>query len=69
IAGLDIIINQCPEPCLADWNEDDVVNVFDAIAYLADFADFRPEADLNDDGAFDVFDILIFLDAFDAGCP
>ncbi|MBX3321792.1 MAG: hypothetical protein KF757_02245 [Phycisphaeraceae bacterium] len=55
--------------CIADYNNDGVVNFFDVQAFLADFASQHPRADLNLDGAHDFFDVQIFLANFSAGCP
>lgn len=57
------------EDCLADWNNDTVLDFFDILAFLADFSSNNPAADLNNDTFFDFFDVLAFLAAFDAGCP
>ncbi|MCA9297786.1 MAG: hypothetical protein KDA28_01895 [Phycisphaerales bacterium] len=54
--------------CLADWNSDGSLDIFDVLSYLDAFDGGDVGADLNEDGHHDIFDILAFLDAFDAGC-
>ncbi len=55
--------------CLADWTGDSLLDINDALAYLADFAAEGTRADLNADGRFNFYDVQIFLNAFAAGCP
>lgn len=55
--------------CLADWNEDGMLDINDAIAFLAAYDAHDPRADLNADGLFGFFDVQMFLNAFAAGCP
>ncbi|MCA9299954.1 MAG: hypothetical protein KDA28_12855, partial [Phycisphaerales bacterium] len=46
---------------LADWNGDATVDIFDVLAFLADFDAQSPDADFNGDCSFDIFDILEYL--------
>lgn len=55
--------------CLADWNDDGVLDFFDVVGYLGDFADELPAADLTNDGQFTFFDVSTYLASFSAGCP
>ena len=57
------------EPCLADWNNDGLLDFFDVLAFLADFTAMNPNADINNDSVWDFFDVLAFLQAFSDGCP
>ncbi len=56
-------------PCLADWNNDTVLDFFDVQDYLAAFSAMDPDADIIDDDVFNFFDVQAFLSAFSAGCP
>ena len=59
-----------PEECLADFNGDESVNVFDVFAFLVAYATQDPAADLAAPfGTWNVFDVFEFLDIFSAGCP
>lgn len=55
--------------CVADYNGDGLLNFFDVQAFLADFNDDLPSADLTDDGHWDFFDVAMFLNHYNAGCP
>lgn len=55
-------------PCLADWNGDEVVDFFDVQAFLADFSAQTPAADITEDGLHDFFDIQLFLQLLSNGC-
>lgn len=55
--------------CVADRNDDGVLDFFDVQGFLADFAATAPSADINEDGVFDFFDLLEYLNLFSAGCP
>jgi len=54
--------------CVADFNGDGTLDVFDVFDFLDAFNLHRPTADLNNDGVYDIFDVFIFLDLFNAGC-
>lgn len=58
-----------PTVCIADFNDDAVLDFFDVSAFLAEFSAQTPQADLTGDGSYDFFDISAFLTAFAAGCP
>jgi len=63
------IINGWHIDCLADLNDDEVLDFFDLLRFLQAFSAGDPIADWNDDGIFDFFDVLAYLQAFSAGCP
>jgi hypothetical protein len=48
----------------ADYNGDGVIDLFDYLDFVADFAAGSLEADFNDDGVLDFFDYLDFVAAF-----
>ena len=45
------------------------MDFFDILAFLADFSEQDPAADINGDGLWDFFDVQDYLAAFSAGCP
>ena len=55
--------------CVADFNNDSVLNADDAYTFLAAFDGRTLIADLNRDGFWDYFDVYAFLAAFRNGCP
>ncbi|MDF1808786.1 MAG: GC-type dockerin domain-anchored protein [Phycisphaerales bacterium] len=55
--------------CLADLNNDGVLNFFDVSAYLTGFIEMDPGSDFTGDGVFNFFDVSAFLAAFSQGCP
>ncbi len=56
-------------PCLADLNNDGILDFFDISAFLTAFSNQDPVADFTGDMTFDFFDISAFLTAFGDGCP
>ena len=54
--------------CLADFNEDLVVNTLDMLAFLNAWAAGDPSADINGDGNVNTLDVLAFLNLWVAGC-
>lgn len=50
---------------LADFNNDDVLDNFDYLDFVAAFSEESPNADINSDGIVDFFDYLEFLAVFD----
>ncbi len=54
--------------CLADVNNDGVLNFFDVSKFLSDFAASDPAADFTGDGLFNFFDVSVFLANFSGGC-
>ena len=54
--------------CPADFNCDDVVDLFDYLDFVSIFAVGLNEADFNHDRVVDFFDYLDFIEAFSAGC-
>ena len=57
------------EGCVADLNNDGMLDFFDVSTLLTAYMNKDPLADLNNDGLYNFFDISIFLQAFQAGCP
>lgn len=55
--------------CLADMNNDSILNFFDISTFLSAFSAQISVADFNDDCLYDFFDISAFLTAFSGGCP
>ncbi len=54
--------------CLADYNDDGVVDFFDYLDFVAAFSTNEWDADYNLDGVVDFFDYLDFVAAFSSGC-
>ncbi|MGD1917099.1 MAG: GC-type dockerin domain-anchored protein [Phycisphaerales bacterium] len=54
--------------CVADFNDDGAVNVFDFLAFQNAFDGGDAIADLDADGDLTLFDFLAFQTAFDGGC-
>lgn len=54
--------------CLADFNNDTIVDFFDYLDFVAAFSESLPVADFNDDAVVDFFDYLDFVQAFSLGC-
>ena len=63
ISSLDI------EACLADFDDNCLLNFFDISAFLRLFASLDPATDLNGDGSWNFFDASAFLDSYGDGCP
>jgi len=55
--------------CLADLNEDGLLNFFDVSAFLVAYTEKDSLADFNNDGLFNFFDVSVFLTAYQDGCP
>lgn len=66
-----VIVPECDPVarCLADCNEDGLVNFFDVSWFLSEFNNQLPGADINGDGLFNFFDVSAFLMAYNVGCP
>jgi hypothetical protein len=54
--------------CRADFNNDNTVDFFDYLDFVAAFAAEEPSSDINGDGTVDFFDYLDFVQSFSAGC-
>lgn len=54
--------------CPADYNVDGIVDFFDYLDFVADFAANQPQSDFNADGVVDFFDYLDFVQAFSGTC-
>lgn len=58
------------EPCLADFNGDEEINVFDVFSYLGAYNTGELSADFAEPfGELNVFDLFTFLGIYNAGCP
>lgn len=56
-------------PCIADFNQDGVVDLSDITAFSAAVTAGSPRADINHDGVANFFDFTPFTTAYNAGCP
>lgn len=54
--------------CVADFNDDGVVDTRDVLAFLNLWAAGDEAADINEDGFVDTRDVLAFLNLWNAGC-
>lgn len=54
--------------CIADFDGDGQLTIFDFLAYQNAFAAGDPRADCDDDGELTLFDFLCFQNAFAIGC-
>ena len=54
--------------CEVDMYDDDILNIFDYLAFQAAFTNGDMKADFNDDGVLNVLDFVAFQAAFLAGC-
>ena len=64
----DGVPDECQGPCVADYDRDGAVNTQDFIAFLDDWANKRPRADLTGDLIVDTRDFVAFLNLWAAGC-
>jgi hypothetical protein len=55
-------------PCIADFDGNGVLDLFDFLAFQNAFDAGELEADLDGDGVLTIFDFLAFQNEFDAGC-
>jgi hypothetical protein len=55
--------------CLADFDGDGALTIFDFLLFQNLFDAGASEADLDDDGELTIFDFLAYQNLFDAGCP
>lgn len=64
--GLTITV----DPCYADINDDDILDLSDVTAFVAGFTAGAPLADIAEPfGVFDLADVVLFISEFLAGCP
>lgn len=54
--------------CPADFNSDGVLDLFDYLDFVSDFAAGNATADFNSDSIVDFFDYLDFVQIFSGGC-
>jgi hypothetical protein len=54
--------------CYADFNGDELLDLFDFLDYVNAFNAGDSEADCDQGGGMDLFDFLCFVNAFNAGC-
>ncbi|MEO1007407.1 MAG: GC-type dockerin domain-anchored protein [Planctomycetota bacterium] len=55
--------------CVADFDGDGELTLFDFLAFQNAFDAGEPRADIDGDGVLTLFDFLAFQNAFDGGCP
>ena len=55
--------------CLADFNGDGTVNVFDVVAFITLWNTGTIDADFNSDGTISIFDVVAFITEWNNGCP
>jgi hypothetical protein len=68
VIGLGLTITV--DPCHADMNDDDVLDLADVNAFVAAFMAGEASADIAAPfGVFDLADVLLFVAEFLAGCP
>lgn len=54
--------------CVADFNSDGAIDLFDVLDFLGAFDAEDPDADIDFSGAVDVYDLFGFLGGFAGGC-
>lgn len=59
----------CDTDCLADVNNDGMLNFFDVAAMLQAYFDGDPSVDFNNDLGVDFRDVSLFLQVYSSGCP
>lgn len=70
VDAADIAIIMGGNTCLADFNNDGLVNFFDVSAFIAAFNAQDPAADIAAPfGVWNFFDVSAFMSAYNAGCP
>ncbi|MEO1007394.1 MAG: GC-type dockerin domain-anchored protein [Planctomycetota bacterium] len=69
IDALSISGFRCDGDCLADFDGDGELSIFDFLAFQNAFDAGDLAADLDGDGSLSLFDFLEFQNLFDAGCP
>ena len=62
-AALDVL-----PPCVADFDGDGDLTIFDFLAFQTAFDQGEAQADINGDGDFNIFDFLEFQNLFATGC-
>jgi peroxidase len=55
--------------CIADLDENGLLDLADVQAFIAAFGNAQPAADMDGNGIFDLADVQGFIIAFKAGCP
>ena len=61
-------VGPCGMTCVADFDGDGELTIFDFLAFQTAFDAGDAKADLDGDGELTLFDFLVFQTAFDAGC-
>jgi len=56
------------DPCGADCNGDNTLDILDFICFQQKIEDRAQKADMNNDGKFDILDMIVFQDLFVSGC-
>lgn len=63
----DSVLEPVP-PCLADFNRDEFLDVFDFDLFVEAFEAGLPRADVTRDRFIDFFDYAVFVENFEGGC-
>ena len=63
------IVEPTEAPCVADFNDDGVLNVLDFVAFQQAFVAGDPKADVNGDGNLNIIDFATFQVLWQEGCP
>jgi|GEM_PF-5845878 len=66
---LTVNIDTYCNECVADFDNDGVLNFLDVSAFISEFGNMNPRSDINGDGRFNFFDVAAFLSAYSEGCP
>jgi|GEM_PF-3076591 len=67
--AIDLFVQESLGECVADFDGDGELTLFDFLAYQNAFDAGDASADLDGDGELTLFDFLAFQNAFAAGCP
>jgi uncharacterized membrane protein len=54
--------------CIADFNGDGSIDIFDVFAFITAFNNGDPSVDLDGNGSIDIFDVFAYINLFNAGC-
>jgi hypothetical protein len=65
---VDMGAHEFQATCYPDFNGDDILDIFDYLAFVNAFNAGDPSADCNADAALNLFDFLCFVNAFNQGC-
>lgn len=68
-SGAGVLFDRRLYNCLANVNNDCVVDRGDIVEFQDSFVARRPLADINNDGLINFFDVSAFIVSFNGGCP